>query len=216
MVEIKFCGMTRAEDAAYAASVGAAYVGVIFAESPRQLNTAEAREVLAAVPRGVRRVGVFGPSTSREISDTAEQTSLDVVQLHGDPSDAMVRDLRKLWHGELWAVQRVSGHELPAGIGKLFDAADAVVLDAKVIGKLGGTGVALPWPRLGATLATFRRRKARLVIAGGLNPNNVGAAVADLDPDIVDVSSGVESSVGVKNHELMRAFREAALSAVAQ
>src|SRR4051794_5953870 len=99
MVEIKFCGMTRAEDAAYAASVGAAYVGVIFAESPRQLNTAEAREVLAAVPRGVRRVGVFGPSTSREISDTAEQTSLDVVQLHGDPSDAMVRDLRKLWHG---------------------------------------------------------------------------------------------------------------------
>src|SRR3954465_4091156 len=73
MVEIKFCGMTRPGDAAYAASLGATYGGVIFAESPRRLNTAEAREVLGGVPSSVRRVGVFGPSTARENTDIAKQ-----------------------------------------------------------------------------------------------------------------------------------------------
>jgi len=214
MVEIKFCGMTRPEDAAHAASLGAAYVGVIFAESPRRLSVSAAREVFAAVPSGVRRVGVVGQATAREIADVARQLPLDVVQLHADPSDAFVRDLRKLWNGEIWAVQRVAGDDLPTSVARLFDVADAVVLDAKVNGKLGGTGVALPWQRLRAALASARDKKARLVVAGGLSPNNVGAAVAELDPDVVDVSSGVESSVGVKNHALMRAFRDAALSTV--
>jgi len=216
MVEIKFCGMTRPEDAAHAASLGAAYVGVIFAESPRRLSVSAARHVFAAVPAGIRRVGVFGQSTAREIADAARQLPLDVAQLHGDPGAAVVRDLRQLWDGEIWAVQRVAGDDLPTSVAQLFDVADAVVLDTKVDGRLGGTGVALPWQRFRAALSRVRGKKARLVVAGGLNPTNVGTAVAELDPDVVDVSSGVESNVGVKDHDLMRAFRDAAFSTVAR
>jgi len=209
--------MTRPEDAAQAAALGARYIGVILAEGPRTLTAAAAQAVFAAVPKGVAgpiaRVGVFGVTSPEQLAARALELGLDVVQLHGDPDARTVSAVRSLWSGQVWAVQRVDGAELPDGVADLFDVADGVVLDARVAGKLGGTGVALPWEQLRDRVGKFRGRRARLVLAGGLRPENVAHAVDVLQPDVVDVSSGVEAvagGVGVKDHDLMRAFRDAA------
>ena len=209
MIDGKFCGLTRAEDAAYAASLGARYVGVIFAESPRQLSDERAREVLGNVPLGISRVGVFGDTKPEQIADRAQRLDLDVVQLHGDPKPRTIARVRRRWAGQVWAVQRIASAVVPASAADLFDAADGVVLDARVEGQLGGTGVQLPWEELAQRVAEFRSDRAKLVLAGGLTPTNVARAIDALQPDVVDVSSGVEVMVGVKDHDLMRAFRDA-------
>jgi phosphoribosylanthranilate isomerase len=209
VVEIKFCGMTRAEDARHAANLGARYVGVIFAGGPRGLTPDAARRVLASVPDTVGRVGVFGTLSADEIASRADWLDLDVVQLHGDPDADLIEELRGEWDGEVWAVQRVEGTTLPDEAQELFDTADGVVLDARVAGKLGGTGVSLPWHALRDSVDAYRGQRARVILAGGLRPENVAAAIEALHPDVVDVSSGVEAGVGVKDHARMRAFRDA-------
>lgn len=201
--------MMRAEDAAFAVTLGARYVGVIFAGGPRRLTADAARLVLRGVPERVGRVGVFGAEPPGEIAACAEQLGLDVVQLHGDPGARTIGEVRRRWSGEIWAVQRIAGAEVPATVAELFDAADAVVADARVDGMAGGTGVALPWHALRDTLAPLRSRRARFVLAGGLRPENVADAIDALEPDVVDVSSGVEASTGIKDHDRMRAFRDA-------
>jgi len=209
VAEIKFCGMTRPEDASYAAMLGAAYVGVIFADGPRTLTQERAQVIVDGLPRRVSRVGVFGHQSPADIAQSAERLELDVVQLHGDPDTGAIADIRARWNGRVWAVQRVAGSELPTSTRDMFDVADAVVLDARVPGQLGGTGVALPWSDLARQLVPMRSRRARLVLAGGLKPENVADAIASLAPDVVDVSSGVEGAVGIKDHGRMRAFRDA-------
>lgn len=208
MIEIKFCGMMRPEDALNAARLDAAYVGVIFADSPRRLTDDRAREVFAVLPPAVKRVGVFGREDADAIAARAERVGLQVVQLHGDPDAQSIAAVRSRWSGEVWAVHRVSGSAIGAGVADLLATADALVLDARVDGKLGGTGVTLPWGELRARLPV-RAGAARLVLAGGLTPENVAQAVEAFEPDIVDVSSGVESAPGVKDHGRMRAFRDA-------
>ncbi|MFL5575360.1 MAG: N-(5'-phosphoribosyl)anthranilate isomerase [Gemmatimonadaceae bacterium] len=218
--EVKFCGLTRPEDAALAAALGASYVGVIFAGGPRVLTAARAREVLdaAATPAAgaaaPRRVGVFGAVPPADVAAIAADAALDVAQLHGDPDAAAVDAVRRVFGGELWAVARSAGDAVPSGMAELFAAADAVVLDARVAGGLGGTGVALPWEALAAAVDAARGAGGRLVLAGGLTPDNVARAAAALAPDVVDVSSGVEASPGVKDHARMRAFAAAARAAV--
>jgi len=209
VVEIKFCGMTRAEDVGEAVALGANYVGAILAPSPRRLAPAEAKKVLAGAAPTAARVAVFGSATATDIVADASAAGAKIVQLHGDPTPAIIAELRALWHGKIWAVVRVSGASLPSGMDKLFDAADAVVLDARVDGALGGTGVTLAWDELAPRLTPLRQGRAKLVLAGGLSPENVARAIAAIGPDVVDVSSGVESSVGVKDHARMRAFRDA-------
>ncbi len=209
MVEIKFCGMVRAADSRLAATLGARYVGAIFAESPRRVTDEQAQAMFAALPGSVARVGVFGPAAADEIADRARRLALDVVQLHSDPDAETIADIRRRWSGQVWAVQRVAATELPATAADLFDVADAVVLDARVSGQLGGTGVALQWTDLRARVEPLRVRRARLVLAGGLTADNVGRAVEALHPDVVDVSSGVEAGPGIKDPSRMRAFRDA-------
>ena len=212
MVEVKFCGLTRHEDAFEATRMGADYVGVIFAGGPRLLSAQVARSVLGHVAGGARRVGVFGASHGATIASTADAAELDIVQLHADPDAEIVRAVRAIVRRPVWAALRVGGTELPGTAAELFAEADAVVLDARADHALGGTGSTLPWASLAAAIAPLRERRARLVLAGGLTPLNVAAAVAALRPDIVDVSSGVESAPGVKDHQLMRAFFAAARS----
>lgn len=209
MVEIKFCGLTRFEDARQAALLGARYAGVILTESKRQLDDTAARQVLAAVPDPVRRVGVFGAEQPERIAERAAAIGLHVVQLHGDPDGAAIARLREHWTGDVWAVQRLRGSDVPGSARELFAVADAVVLDAHAFGQLGGTGIALPWKELRDRLHALRGGRARLVLAGGLTPGNVGTAIDLLQPEVVDVSSGVESSTGIKDAQRMRAFRDA-------
>lgn len=209
MVEIKFCGLTRPDDVRQAALLGARYVGVILTDSPRQLDDARARALLARVPDAVLRVGVFGPESPERIAERATAVGLQVVQLHGDPDATAVARVRERWTGAVWAVQRLRGSDVPGSARELFAVADAVVLDAHSFDARGGTGVALPWKELRDRLHALRAGRARLVLAGGLTAENVATAIDLLEPDVVDVSSGIESAPGVKDVARMRAFRDA-------
>jgi phosphoribosylanthranilate isomerase len=205
-VEIKFCGLTRPEDAAQAGALGASYAGVIFAGGPRVLDAARAADVLDAAGESVRRVGVFGDQPPEEIARIARVVRLDVVQLHVAPAPAIIRRVREQTGVEIWGVVRVNRIELASRIAELDADADAVVLDSFVAGKLGGTGVTFDWSTL---TAGARPRRARLVAAGGLTPENVIGAIRALAPHVVDVSSGVEREPGIKDHARMRAFADA-------
>lgn len=211
---VKFCGLTRRADVDEAVACGAAYVGVIFASGPRLQTPAAAAALLAGVAGGVRRVGVFGTQAPEEIARVAAQVPLDVVQLHADPTAELVRALRPHFAGEIWAALRVPRGDaaLPAHAAALFAAADGVVLDAWAPAQLGGTGLALEWAALRDAVHAVRgtaRGDARLVLAGGLRAENVEAAARALAPDVVDVSSGVESAPGIKDPSRLRAFRDA-------
>lgn len=205
MVAIKFCGLTRPADAREAAALGAGFLGVIFAGGPRERTPSEAAALWESAPPGVRRVGVFGRDVLSRLPEVLATTHLDVVQLHGDPTAEELPAVRRLFDGELWGVLRTSGAPLPPSAPGLLAAADAVVIDAKVEGALGGTGVRFDWAGVAVALDRMPRR-GRLVVAGGLRPENVAEAVRVLRPEVVDVSSGVETAPGIKDAALMRAF----------
>lgn len=192
-----------------AVELGAAFTGVIFAGGPRRVTAERAAEIFQGVPSGVARVGVFAADEPHEVARVAGISGLDIVQLHGDPRAADVRALRRHFSGKVWAAARAQGSLLPEFAEELFLEADSVLLDAHVPGKLGGTGVTLEWSALAHTLGEMRGTTP-VVLAGGLTPENVETAVRLLAPDVVDVSSGVESAVGIKDHDMMRAFVEAA------
>ena len=205
LVKVKFCGMTRPQDAAIGAEIGASYIGVVFADGPRRVTPAQAKKIFEAAGKAVKHVGVFGTNDPDEIARMAEETHLDVVQLHNDPTLSDLRAIRGKFSGEIWAAIRIAGARIPHEAEALFDTADAIVLDARSEKQLGGTGKALPWNELAVDLARDRGSSA-VVLAGGLKPGNVGSAVRTLAPDVVDVSSGVESAPGIKDPWLMREF----------
>jgi phosphoribosylanthranilate isomerase len=215
LAKVKFCGMTRPRDAALAGEIGASYVGVVFAAGPRRVTPAQGRGILDAAGSTVKRVGVFGTNSPEEIEKASEEACLDVVQLHADPTTEDIRAVRRKFSGEVWAAIRISGSHIPPESESLFTTADAIVLDSRSERhvrserRLGGTGEALPWNELAVDLARDRG-SAAVVLAGGLKPGNVASAVRTLAPDVVDVSSGVESSPGVKDPWLMREFYAAA------
>jgi phosphoribosylanthranilate isomerase len=205
LAKVKFCGMTRPQDAAIGAEIGATYIGVVFADGPRRVTSAQAKKIFEAAGKSVKHAGVFGTNDPEEIARAAEETHLDVVQLHNDPRTSDVRAIRARFKGEIWAAIRIAGSHIPHDAEALFDAADAIVLDARSEKQLGGTGKALPWSELAVDLARDRGSSA-VVLAGGLKTGNVGSAVRTLAPDVVDVSSGVESAPGIKDPWLMREF----------
>src|SRR5262245_12532234 len=111
-VEVKFCGLTRETDTAFAVALGASYVGVVFAESPRRVEPGNAGSVLTPARGRAKAVGVFGPASVESVAVAASAASLDVVQLHGDPSPGIVERVRPFFTGEVWAVVRIAGSEL--------------------------------------------------------------------------------------------------------
>lgn len=213
-VDVKFCGLTRAADAALGAALGASYLGVVFAESPRRVDAAGARAVFAPLADAgslPRRVGVFGAATAADIARTAHEVHIDIVQLSGDPSAEDVVALRTVFAGEIWATRRIVGDSVPDDLETLASVADRVLLDARATSgtALGGTGSTFDWESLAAHLSPLRAR-TRFVVAGGLTPSNVRRAIELLAPSVVDVSSGVERAPGIKDEQLMRAFVSAA------
>jgi phosphoribosylanthranilate isomerase len=210
-VQIKFCGLTRAEDVGAAVALGCDYVGVIFAGGPRNQTLERASAILRDAD-SARRVGVFGVPHATELNHYVSSVPLSVAQLHGDASPKAVMAARAIGVSEVWAVVPVVNGVLGEDAEELFLCADAVVLDTKGANGLGGTGRSFDWAAVAAALGSVERR-AQLVVAGGLTPGNVAEAIAHLKPDIVDVSSGVESAPGVKNPILMSRFVEAVRSA---
>jgi phosphoribosylanthranilate isomerase len=200
--------MSRAEDVAFAAGLGADYVGIIFAGGPRHQTADGAVRVFGGTAPPPKRVGVVGQQTPAEIAGIVKSLALEVVQLHANPAVQRIEEVRAVTSASIWAVLTLPGDELPAGVEDIAAAADAIVLDARTSSGLGGTGVTLPWTQLSRSLGKVRG-KCRIVLAGGLKPENVSTAIIALEPDVVDVSSGVESAPGIKDHGRMRAFRDA-------
>ena len=207
---IKVCGLTRSADVELAVRLGARVVGGIRAGGPRVLSVTDWRSVLGPSRAGVERVAVLGEHSPASLAREASQLGADIVQWHGDPTPSEVAQV--IAGGlRVWPVLRVAGERLPEEAWSFARHAEAIVLDARVPGQLGGTGVPLDWRALAADVACWRadHPRCRLVLAGGLTAANAAAAVALLQPDVVDVSSGVELAPGVKDPERMRAFVQA-------
>lgn len=205
--EAKICGITRAGDAAHAAGAGAAYLGIVFATGPRVVGAAAARAIVAAA-RPLPVIGVFGAQSVPEILAIRDLTGLAGAQLHGDYAPAAAARLRR--EGLIvWRVARLAGGEDPVLVSGLGQEADAVLVEARVPGVDGGAG-----RPLGLELARAARARLggiRMALAGGLTPESVAETVALVRPDIVDVSSGVETEPGIKSPDRVSRFLEALL-----
>lgn len=211
-VEAKICGLVRPADAALARSLGASWLGVVFAASPRQVTPAMAREVAAAA-EGKPLLGVFVDHRPDEILRLRDRAHLSGAQLHGS-YDRAVRARLGAEGMLVWSVARLGGESDLENLGALADLADAVLVEPHVIGAGGGTGVALP-----ENLAAGARERlgtVRMALAGGLRPDTLEAAIALVRPDIVDVSSGVEQAPGLKDPGLLARFMEIARDAGAR
>lgn len=194
-VFVKICGITRPEDGLEAEAAGADAIGLIFVPGTKRFVTVErAREVSMALGPFVARVGVFRDASLDSVLRTLEQVGLNAVQLHGRESDDFAAEVARL-RPVIRAVKIAEGTRLELAPGTLL-------LD----GPDPGSGRAFDWA--GVDRSSLRGR--RWVLAGGLRPSNVGAAVRALEPWGVDVSSGVESGPGIKDSGLIRAFIRAA------
>jgi len=193
---IKFCGLTRTEDAWAAADAGAAAGGFVFAaSSPRAVTPETARAIGRTLPPFLQRVGVFVDAPPAEVRAVAAFAELDVVQLHGRES---MRDAAAVWPRVIKALAR--DRDLIAQAQEWSDAVTLLV-DAATGEAPGGTGQLADWPAA-ARLA----RERRVVLAGGLTADNVGEAIRVVRPYAVDVSSGIETRPGIKSGDRMRAF----------
>jgi phosphoribosylanthranilate isomerase len=208
-VEVKICGLTRPGDAALAARLGAGYLGVVFAESTRQVGAAVARDIVQA-GGGLPVIGVFVSHPVDDILRLRDSTGLSAVQLHGAYNRTSRMRLRQE-RVPVWVVQHVSGPDDLEQLADQSDAAEVVMIEPRVPGAVGGTGVALD---LGlARAARARLGRSRMALAGGLRPDTLARAVALVSPDIVDVSSGVESAPGLKDPDRLARFLEVARDA---
>jgi phosphoribosylanthranilate isomerase len=196
-VAVKICGITRPEDAAVAAELGASYIGLNFwSGSRRRVSIEQARVVAAAAPPGVLVVGVFVNATGDEIEDTARRVGLDLVQLHGDEEPQACERFAGRYIRALRADLAATAPRYPGAVAILVDTPSSTY---------GGTGRTFDW----AEAQPARVAGKPLILAGGLHPGNVVAAVRAVRPEGVDVASGVESSPGIKDHGMMRDFMSA-------
>ena len=202
MVKAKVCGITTPEDALAAASSGADAIGLVFAESPRKVSLEEAREIAAALPEGVLKVGVFVNEEPEEVLRIAREVGLDYVQLHGDETPETVTFLREGGVKVMKALRVRDEDSLAAVEGY---GADLVMLDAWNEKARGGTGERFDW-----ALAKSLRGRGNIVVSGGLSPENVREAISFFEPYGVDASSSLEEAPGKKNEERVRRFVSAA------
>jgi len=227
---IKICGNTNLEDAKLAAELGADALGFIFAASKRQMTAAQAAAIARGLPEGVERVGVFDSHDAKAIAFLAREADLNAVQLHGGYDEALLNALAPMLAGSgiriiqtlHWTVdtaafnetatQSASSNQIGIQMGRISELGitDRVLIDSKIgASPSGGTGVAFEWAAARNLLA-LAPAGIRLIIAGGLKPDNVTRAIAELTPWGVDVSSGVEASVGRKDPARVAQFIKSA------
>jgi len=200
--QIKICGITQVEHALWCAELGADAIGcVFFPKSPRHVSDDKAREISDSLPNHVTSVGVFVSKTYQEIMDKVEKCNLRAVQLHGKESPELVHRLKK---ENLIVIKALFIDGTPSLEDvKSYDASGYIVECSG--GPLpGGNALAWNWDKAKALGDEYP-----LILAGGLSPENVKQAIQDSMPDAVDVSSGVESSPGVKDLDKIKAFIDA-------
>ncbi|MGY6214742.1 phosphoribosylanthranilate isomerase [Methylolobus aquaticus] len=187
---VKICGLTQPGDAEQAVALGADAIGLVFyPPSPRAVDIDRAQAVLAAVGPFVTVVGLFVNATWHEVNGVLSNVRIDLLQFHGDESPEYCASFRKPY---VRALQMAPDIDLVAEFARFPDA-QALLLDAYHGDIRGGTGQAFDWQRAVAPPGR------RLILAGGLNPDNVGQALEVARPYAVDVSSGVESAKGIKD-----------------
>jgi phosphoribosylanthranilate isomerase len=200
MPEIKICGITREEDALLCADEGADFLGFIFAPKSRRGVTVDRARALAEALRGHRSrpklVGVFVDETPSTVNDIALAVGLDLVQLHGDESDADCSAIRL----PVIKAYRV-GQSLPDT--SRHASASWLLFDTLDMRQAGGTGRSFDW-----SLLESWRRDRPFFLSGGLTTDNIARAVSQVRPDGVDIASGVESSPGIKDHDKVRRLFE--------
>ena len=200
--KIKICGITNQKDLQTATSMRADYVGFVtgVTSSPRNLSLDEATRLVQVVSNA-KTVLVMVPRDTNEIINAFERVMPDIVQVHGDFD--LYKDLEDL------EIPIVIGLNDEIGVEKIVDLSHkfTILLDTHVSGMYGGTGVTHDWGK--SRLIREKISPAKLVLAGGLTPKNVVEAVKIVDPYCVDVSSGVETGPGVKDHERISAFIKA-------
>jgi len=207
-VRVKICGLTSPEDARLAVEAGADAVGLIFADSPRQVSLNQAAHIVAALPPWVTAVGVFVNQPADEVFQIARELQLGAIQFHGDEMPCVLEDVARGF--KVVKVFRIATET------DLADALDyvsqcrphAALIDSRVEGQRGGTGQSPPWN----LLAPVRKNFWPLILGGGLTPDNVADAIRLVQPYAVESSSGVEKSPGKKDPELVRRFVSAAQS----
>ena len=196
MTRVKVCGITRRDDALRAVDLGVDALGFVFyPESPRYIQPEEAAEIIRALPPFVAPVGVFVDCPAAEIGSIIAECSLGAVQLHGNEAPDFCEGFRV----KVIKAFRVRDDRLPPGIDRY--RTDAILLDAFQEGIPGGTGTIFSWE-------VARRAKAygRIILAGGLNCENIRDAIESVRPYAVDVSSGVEAAPGRKDAKRMAEF----------
>jgi len=216
---IKICGVTRPQDAAVAARLGADAVGIVLhSGSKRGVSKDIARKIVGALPPFVSPVAVFVDEEPQTILDTAAELNVGHVQLNGGESPHDIAELRGL---RVLKAIRAHRESLSDELSEWRDAIAESKLDHLVgfvletaSGKPGGSGIENDWPFIREAQAAGEfKGLPPIIAAGGLNPQNVAAIVRDIRPFAVDVSSGVESAVGQKSEEKIEAFIDAARQA---
>jgi len=201
IVRVKICGLTHRDDALAAVGAGADAVGFVFYEhSPRRVSLSEAASIIRSLPPFVAKVGVFVNPSVDEVRRALGVCGLDTLQFHGEESSEFCAQFGVK---VIKAFRVASAAALP---GLAAYATDAWLLDSCVPGQRGGTGEQFNWDLAIAAQSLGRP----ILLAGGLTPANVAAAVGRVRPFGVDVSSGVESAPGRKDPDKMRAFVAAA------
>jgi phosphoribosylanthranilate isomerase len=226
---IKICANTNLDDARLAVELGADAVGFVFAPSKRRVSLEQVLEIVSELPGGVETVGVFATDEPYEVEHHVACSRLTVAQLHNRFDAGMVQALSGESGGELKIIQTVA-YAVDVADRASADAAFedelrtvfaepavwAVLIDTAKSGVSGGLGVAFDWERVAALVARAMNeldRRPRVILAGGLNAENVAKAIATLRPWGVDVASGVESVPGKKDPARLRAFIAAARAA---
>ena len=196
-IRIKCCGMTRVEDALLAARLGADAIGLVFtARSQRRVDLSQARAIRQALPPFVTTVALFMDDEAALVHQVMDVVQPELLQFHGQEDDAWCAQFGQRY------LKAIAMGEGTAALSRLHDypRAAALLLDGHGLGEAGGSGRSFDWSQMPSGLAQ------PLVLAGGLNPDNVAQAIRIARPWAVDVASGVEASPGIKDAAKMTAF----------
>ncbi len=196
-VRVKYCGFTTVENASTAAALGVDAIGLIFyAKSPRNVSIARASEIIAVLPPFISVVGLFVNPAEAEIEQVISQLPLNILQFHGDESEKFCNGFSLPY---LKAVRMAPNVDVLAEIER-YNSASGILLDSYHEQQAGGTGDKFDWSRVPDSI------EMPIVLAGGLNPANISEAITATRPYAVDVSSGIESSKGIKDNTKMQQF----------
>lgn len=193
---VKICGITRVEDGLAAAAAGADAIGLVFAESSRRVSPAQAQAIVRALPPFIKVVGLFVDAGEAEVKEVLRQVPLDLLQFHGRESPEFCRAAGRPY---IKAIAMQVGKDVTVEAARYPEAA-GLLFDAYHPALAGGSGETFDWERVPRDL------RQPVILAGGLTPENVAAAVRAVRPYAVDVSSGVEVSKGIKSAEKIAAF----------